>query len=99
MAGKTKGKARQQSLASGGRPAGSGGSDLLNYAHAAEFLGVAEKTLQGWVERGIYAVPHVRLGRLIRFRPASLLRWLESRELNAGQFVSTPATQASLEVR
>src|ERR1700723_850788 len=60
----------------------SSGNDLLNYAGGAQFLGIAEKTLQGWVERGTQDVPYIRLGRLIRFRPASLSRWLESRERN-----------------
>jgi excisionase family DNA binding protein len=72
-------------------------SDLWNYAQAAQFLGVAQGTLENWVSSGLYALPHVRVGRLIRFRPSSLSRWLASRERNVDQLEASPATEATVE--
>ena len=57
--------------------------DLLDYPQAAAFLGVAVGTLQQWVSSGLYNVPFVKLGALVRFRPSALSRWIESRERNA----------------
>jgi excisionase family DNA binding protein len=74
------------------------GNDLLKYAGGAQLLGISEKTLQGWVERGTQDVPFIRLGRLIRFSPASLSRWLASREQNADQ-LATPTNETILEAR
>ena len=64
-----------------------GGADLMTYAQAAKFLGIAEVTLHSWVERGTEDVPLIRLGRLVRFRRASLERWLESRERGSSHFL------------
>jgi excisionase family DNA binding protein len=75
------------------------GSGLLNYAQAAQFLGIAEGTLQNWISSGLYAVPHIRVGRLIRFRQQSLSRWIASRERNTDQLVATPANEGTLEAR
>jgi excisionase family DNA binding protein len=71
------------------------GIGLLNYKQASTFIGVSEGTLQNWVSSGLYQIPHLKIGRLIRFRPASLLRWLETRERN---LVATPANEGTLEV-
>jgi excisionase family DNA binding protein len=87
MSSKVKGKSGRPTK---GRSVQSNG--LLNYEEAAQFLGVATKTLQAWCERSTYNVPHIRLGRLIRFRPSSLARWLESRERHP--VMTAPATEA-----
>jgi len=92
VAKKTKRKIRRPAKAQTGRLAVTF-SDLMNYAQAAAYLGIAEATLQSWVERSTHAVPHIRLGRLVRFRPASLSRWLESRERGGNMFAVAPATQ------
>jgi len=69
-------------------------ADLWTYAQAARYLGIAEATLQAWVECGTHAVPVVHLGRLVRFRQASLDRWLLSVECNTSRLV--PATAAAV---
>ena len=53
---------------------------LLNYERAARLLGVSRGTLENWVSSGLYGVPFIKVGRLVRFRRDSLERWLESRE-------------------
>lgn len=64
---------------------------LFTYAMAAPFLGVSQGTLENWVSSGLYKIPFVKVGRLVRFKPASLERWLESREHNTGQPTVTAA--------
>jgi|SRR5215469_8781894 len=56
--------------------------NLLNYAEAADFLGVARATLEVWVSTGRYSVPHLKVGRLVKFRRTALAQWLKSRERN-----------------
>lgn len=51
---------------------------LLTVAQAAERLATSRWTLYRLIESG--ALPHVRIGpNAIRFRPASLDSWLDSR--------------------
>ena len=52
-------------------------TQLLDIPRAAEQLRVAQKTLYKWVEAG--QVPFVRIGRLVRFRPEDLERWVAGR--------------------
>ena len=60
------------------RPAGSPPL-LLNPREAAGLLGVSERTLRDLTEpRG--DLPTVRVGRLVRYRPAALEAWTEARE-------------------
>jgi excisionase family DNA binding protein len=56
-------------------PNGNGG--LVDAAAAAELLGVPET----WVRAEARAdrIPHVRLGRYVRFEPAELERWWKAR--------------------
>lgn len=48
---------------------------LVNVDTAAELLGVQVSTLYAWCEQE--RVPHVRLGRALRFDPDVLRRWIE----------------------
>lgn len=50
---------------------------LLTIHDVAEYLSVSPKTVQRLVRRGL---PCVRLGRVVRFRPADLLRFVEARK-------------------
>ena len=50
---------------------------LVDTRSAAALLGVSTRTVYVWVEMG--KLPHVRVGRLVRFRPADLARWVEDR--------------------
>ena len=56
-------------------------TQLLDIPRAAEQLRVAQKTLYKWVEAG--QVPFVRIGRLVRFRPEDLERWVAGRVQSA----------------
>ncbi len=53
-------------------------NELLSYADAARFLGMAKGTLYSLVHDK--RIPHVRLGaRLVRFSRAALGAWLEEK--------------------
>lgn len=60
---------------------------LLKPAQAAELLGIHRRALRTLTAKGAVAV--VRIGRLPRYRPADLRRWLESKRRidGAKQFV------------
>lgn len=63
--------------------------ELLNYEEAARFLRISRGTLENWISSGLYDVPHVKVGRLIRFRTSSLSRWLESRERGSSRAIES----------
>ena len=52
---------------------------LLGEKEAAEILGVTPGTLQVWRSTGRYAIPFIKVGRLVKYRPDVLEIWLESR--------------------
>lgn len=58
---------------------GRGAERLLNSCEAARFLGVHPRTLQRMVIRG--EISGVRVGRLWRFSPSSISRWVQERDL------------------
>lgn len=49
---------------------------LLTARQVSELLEVKISTVYDWVYRGM--IPHVKLGRLIRFKKAEMFRWVES---------------------
>ena len=51
---------------------------LLSAREAAHRLRVSERTLWTLTQRG--DVPHVRIGRRVLYRPATLNAWLATRE-------------------
>jgi excisionase family DNA binding protein len=51
---------------------------FLTRQQAADFLNVKKSTLEAWAVRGGGPV-YVRMGRAVRYRPADLLAWTESR--------------------
>ncbi len=55
---------------------------LLDIPAAAERLGVSER----WVRRAVAdrTIPFVKVGRFVRFRPADLDRYVDSRLVPAG---------------
>lgn len=61
--------------------------DLINEQEAAEFLGVVPGTLSVWRSTGRYAIPFVKVGHLVRYRPRDLEKWLESRTRASGATV------------
>ncbi len=50
---------------------------LLTVREVAIYLGVHEKTVYAWVERG--AMPHYKIGGRVRFDRAQVQQWLHSR--------------------
>jgi len=52
---------------------------LFNEITAAEMIGVRPQTLSVWRSTKRYPLPYVRVGRLIYYREADLLAFLDSR--------------------
>jgi excisionase family DNA binding protein len=51
---------------------------LLSTAQVAQLLGLSPKTIQRLVARG--SLPCYHIGRLVRFAPGDVFRWLEARK-------------------
>jgi len=50
---------------------------LLTPDEIAEKLGVQKSTIYQWTHQGF--IPHVKLGRFVRFREVEVQRWLDKR--------------------
>ena len=50
---------------------------LLDTAAIAERLGMSVSTIRKWVHYGF--IPHVKLGRAVRFREKDIEKWIEER--------------------
>ena len=50
---------------------------LLDTAEIAEQLGMSVSTIRKWVHYGF--IPHVKLGRAVRFREKDVEAWIEER--------------------
>lgn len=50
---------------------------LLTYEQLAETLQMSPGTLRNWVSQEF--IPHVKLGRTVRFDPAAVEAWLRKR--------------------
>jgi len=50
---------------------------LLNTKEAAEFLGISKNTLYEWIIQK--KIPHIKVGRLVKFRREDLKEWLKKR--------------------
>ncbi len=57
---------------------------LLSPSEAAAYIGVSENTLSVWRCVGRYAIPFIKVGRLVRYRRSDLEAWLESRTRTNG---------------
>lgn len=51
--------------------------ELLNSAQVAEWLNVKESTIRKWTHYGF--IPHVKLGRCVRFQESEIELWLQER--------------------
>jgi excisionase family DNA binding protein len=58
--------------------------DLLSEQEAAELLTVSPGTLSVWRSTGRYNLPFLKVGRMVRYRRADLLAWLENRTRATG---------------
>jgi excisionase family DNA binding protein len=52
--------------------------ELLTAAEAATMLRIKESTLREHTRRGL--IPHLRIGRAVRYDAADLAAWLETRK-------------------
>ena len=50
---------------------------MLNSAEIADVLGMSVSTIRKWVHYGY--IPHVKLGRAVRFREKDVEAWIEER--------------------
>lgn len=50
--------------------------ELLTYEEVAAQLRLSEATLRKWVSES--RIPHVKLGRSVRFEKTELARWIDS---------------------
>ncbi|MFZ4395147.1 MAG: helix-turn-helix domain-containing protein [Kiritimatiellia bacterium] len=58
------------------------GADMIDRREAAELLGVSVGTLANWACTGRHRLPHVKIGKHVRYRVADLERWIEARFVN-----------------
>lgn len=56
---------------------------LWDVPTAAAYLGVATATLYSWVEQRPPRIPHLRIGRRVRFDPAELREWALAQRVGA----------------
>lgn len=54
---------------------------LVNVKEMAEIMGVNPNTIYTWIKEGA-PIPHIKVGRTIKFRPAHVLDALEVHGLN-----------------
>lgn len=50
---------------------------LLKPEEVAELLGVKLSTIYQWTHQGF--IPHVKIGKLVRFREGEVMRWVEKK--------------------
>jgi excisionase family DNA binding protein len=50
---------------------------LFDTPQVAEWLNLAESTIRKWVHYGF--IPHVKLGRSVRFRREDIEKWLQEK--------------------
>ncbi|VVP18932.1 hypothetical protein PS870_03718 [Pseudomonas fluorescens] len=53
-------------------------TDLWTPEQAALNLGVSIRTLAAWRSTGRHALPYVKMGRLVRYRPQDIAAWLQA---------------------
>jgi excisionase family DNA binding protein len=58
--------------------AGVNGDHLLAAADVAELLAVPERWVRDQTRSGL--IPHIRLGRYVRYRRAAVIAWIDERE-------------------
>ena len=51
---------------------------LLTIEQIADFLQVKQSTIYAWVHQEF--IPHIKVGRLVRFQQSKITEWLEKRE-------------------
>lgn len=54
---------------------------LMSNAEAAAYIGIEKETLDCWRCSGRYLIPHIKVGRLVKYRKNDLDEWLNSRRI------------------
>lgn len=54
-------------------------NEFLSVRQLTEFLGVSEDTVYSWTMRK--AIPHFKLGKMLRFHKAEIIRWMEAKRV------------------
>lgn len=57
---------------------------LLDREEAANFLGVKKNTLAVWATNKRYALPYVKIGRLVKYRLSDLHAFIENHMQDGG---------------
>lgn len=58
---------------------------LVSPREAAKMLALSERKLWTMTFRETPGLPHVRCGRLVRYSPADLCRWIEAQRRTGGE--------------
>ena len=53
-------------------------NNLLTTKEAADFLGIPARTLENWRCNQRYALPYIKIGRIIRYRLVDLENWVQN---------------------
>lgn len=57
---------------------------LLDIESVASLMGISINTIYSWVNQR--KIPHIKVGRLLRFRPETIQKWIEEREIAVNAF-------------
>jgi len=52
---------------------------LLNKRQVADYLGLKVYTIDAWVSQ--HRIPYIKLGRLVRFDPDEINKWIEKQRV------------------
>jgi len=63
---------------------GAGWPALMSRKQAAEYLGVKEQTLACWATTKRYALPYVKIGRLVKYKREDLERFILENRFSDG---------------
>ncbi|MCQ1549838.1 MAG: helix-turn-helix domain-containing protein [Candidatus Accumulibacter phosphatis] len=58
--------------------------ELVDDKTAAQIIGAKPSTLGVWRSTGRYALPFIKVGRMVRYRRSDLEAWLEKRTRETG---------------
>jgi len=56
---------------------------LIDITELSKQLGVSLNTLYAWVNQR--RIPYVKMGRLLRFKPDAIEKWIAEREVEVGK--------------
>jgi hypothetical protein len=60
-------------------------TNLFGNDDAAAYIGVTPRTLEVWRCTKRHAIPYIKVGRLVKYRPAVLDTWLAAQTVGAAE--------------